>query len=280
MDSFIEKSSRVFAQLLLRTHHVQFKRLRRQAWRQGYCVWRCLHSDCDYFCHPSNMVASSQKTRTGTQWLGSDCRFSLFPGFWSQQMRSLCWRPVVYMLLLFSSHDWEFVLSTARLTTLKGWANPISVVVTSGMGQYLKDLKNPEEQLETLIKVGSLRGRITAAIMVRFADRDLQSLFALHCLWAISNALVKISICHLYVSYGGLRWDGELRSISRCKYSDFVRFASLPTRSWWLAWLTASPLFSRLFYSAYPSGTIGTKVLTGAVEIRMQHTFPLPLSTS
>lgn len=163
---------------------------------------------------------------------------------------------------------------------LKGWADLISVVVTSGMGQYLKDLKNPEEQLETLIKVGSLRDRITAAIMVRFADRDLQSLFALHCLWAISNALVKISICHLYVSYGGLRWDGELRSISRCKYSDFVRFASLPTRSWWLAWLTASPLFSRLFYSAYLSGTIGTKVLTGAVEIRMQHTFPLPLSTS
>lgn len=46
--------------------------------------------------------------------------------------------------------------------------------------------------------------------MVRFANGDLQSLIALHCLWAISNALVKISICHLYVSYGGNWWDGEL----------------------------------------------------------------------
>lgn len=35
----------------------------------------------------------------------------------------------------------------------------LSVVVASGMGQYLKDLKNPEEQLETLIKVSSMRYR-------------------------------------------------------------------------------------------------------------------------
>ena len=84
------------------------------------------------------------------------------------------------------------------------------MVVASGMGQYLKDLKNPEEQLETLVKVGSMRHWIIAEIMVRFANGDLQSLIALHCLWAISNALVKISICHLYVSYGGSWWDGEL----------------------------------------------------------------------
>lgn len=42
--------------------------------------------------------------------------------------------------------------------------------------------------------------------MVRFDDEDLQSLLALQCLWAISNALVKISICHLYVSCRGLWW--------------------------------------------------------------------------
>lgn len=42
--------------------------------------------------------------------------------------------------------------------------------------------------------------------MVRVADGYLQSLLALQCLWAISNALVKISICHLYVSYRGLQW--------------------------------------------------------------------------
>lgn len=39
------------------------------------------------------------------------------------------------------------------------------MVVASGMGQYLKDLKNPEEQLEKLIKVGSMRDRIIAETM-------------------------------------------------------------------------------------------------------------------
>lgn len=31
------------------------------------------------------------------------------------------------------------------------------MVVAGGMGQHLKDLKDPEEQLETLIQVGSMR---------------------------------------------------------------------------------------------------------------------------
>lgn len=35
-------------------------------------------------------------------------------------------------------------------------ANPPSVVVAGGMGQHLKDLKDSEEQLETLIQVGSM----------------------------------------------------------------------------------------------------------------------------
>lgn len=47
--------------------------------------------------------------------------------------------------------------------------------------------------------------------MVRFADGDLQSLFALQCLWAISNALVKISICHLYVSRRGFVGEGRTK---------------------------------------------------------------------
>lgn len=31
------------------------------------------------------------------------------------------------------------------------------MVVAGGMGQHLKDLKDPEEQLESLIQVGSMR---------------------------------------------------------------------------------------------------------------------------
>ncbi|MCJ1345442.1 hypothetical protein MMC31_003649 [Peltigera leucophlebia] len=78
-------------------------------------------------------------------------------------------------------NDWAAIAALFTCCCLS--AVVIEMVVASGMGQYLKDLKNPEEQLEKLIK----------------------SLFALHCLWAISNALVKISICHLYVQIFRLR---------------------------------------------------------------------------